>query len=227
VLNRDRIISAFADQFDQRLLQQFARALYPPVTIFATLALAQSLLRPEHSLIADPISALAAGPHGWVQNVNFLHFGCLMMAYAVGLHLGVSPMRRGIVGPAFLVLSGFGLIWAGLFPATSTSGAFQDRALHTLGFIMTFFGASLGLILMSRRMARDPRWQSLASYALATGIATLLLLLSGARFVRPPGALLHLWRGLFQWVLLAVWLSCTVILAFRLLRGARAADAPC
>jgi hypothetical membrane protein len=193
--------------------------------IFATLSFAQSLLRPEHSLIADPISALAAGPHGWVQNVNFFHFGLLMIAYAIGLHLGVSPMRRGIVAPAFLVLSGFGLIWAGLFPATSTSGTFQDRALHTPGFIMTFFGAGLGLILMSRRMARDPRWQSLASYALATGIATLLLLLSGALFVRPSSAPLHPWWGLFQWALLAVWLPCTVILAFRLLRIAQAADA--
>ncbi|HEV8579518.1 MAG TPA: DUF998 domain-containing protein [Thermoanaerobaculia bacterium] len=194
--------------------------------IFATLALVQSLLRPEHSLIADPISALAAGPNGWVQNVSFVLFGLLMTVYAVGLHLGVSPARWSKAGPAFLVLSGFGLLWAGLFPATNASGAFQDRALHTLGFIMTFSGAGLGLILMSRRMARDPRWQSLATYALATGIATLLLMLSGARLVRPPGAPLHPWWGLFQWVLLAVWLPCTVILAFRLLRVARAADAP-
>ncbi len=192
--------------------------------IFATLALVLSLLRPEHSLISDPISALAAGPYGWVQDVNFLHFGLLMIAYAIGLHLGMSPMRMGTVITAFLVLSGFGLIWAGLFPATSSSGAFQDRALHTPGFIMTFFGAGVGLILMSRRMARDPSWQSLATYAKATGIATLLLLLSGALFVRPSTAPLHPWWGLFQWVLLAIWLPCTVILAFRLLRVARAAD---
>ena len=36
---------------------------------------------------------------------------------------------------------------------------------------------------------------------------------------------LHLWWGLFQWVLLAVWLPCTVVLALRLLRVARAAEA--
>ncbi len=42
--------------------------------MFAVVALVQSLLRPEHSLVADPISALAAGPSGWVQDVNFLGF---------------------------------------------------------------------------------------------------------------------------------------------------------
>lgn len=131
------------------------------------------------------------------------------------------------MGVAFLVLSGLGLVWAGMFPATDASGAFQeDRLLHTPGFFMTFLGAGTGLILMSQRMARDPRWESLANYALATGIATLLLLLAGARFVRPPAAPLHPWWGLFQWILLAVWLSCTVVLARRLLRVARAADVP-
>src|SRR5215207_10496902 len=84
--------------------------------IFAGVALVQGLLRPEHSLVADPISALAAGPSGWVQDVNFLLFGVLMIAYAVGLHLGVRPSRAGAVGPAFLVLSGVGLLIAGAFP---------------------------------------------------------------------------------------------------------------
>lgn len=52
-------------------------------------ALVQSLLRPEHSLVTDTISAMAAGPSGWVQDVNFLVFGSLMITYAIGLHLGV------------------------------------------------------------------------------------------------------------------------------------------
>jgi hypothetical membrane protein len=195
--------------------------------IFAVVALVQSLLRPEHSLMADPISALAAGPSGWVQDVNFHVFGSLMIAYAIGLHLGVRPIRWGVVGLAFLVLSGVGLVWAGVFPSTDAIGVrWDDRVLHIVAFPMTFLGAGIGLIVMSRRMAGDPRWQRLATYALATGIAVLLLLLAGAGLVRPPGAPLHPWWGLFQWVLLAVWLPCTVVLALRLLRVARAADAP-
>ena len=65
----------------------------------------QSLLRPEHSLVTDPISAMAAGTSGWVQDVNFLVFGALMIAYAIELHLGVRRTRWGVVGLAFLVLN--------------------------------------------------------------------------------------------------------------------------
>ena len=61
--------------------------------MFAAVALGQSLLWPEHSLVAEPISALTAGPSGWVQYVNFLVFGSRMLAYAIGLHLGVEVPR--------------------------------------------------------------------------------------------------------------------------------------
>jgi hypothetical membrane protein len=195
--------------------------------IFAVVALVQSVLRQDHSLVEHPISALAAGTSGWVQNVNVLLFGLLMIAYAVGLHLGVRPSRWGWVGLAFLVLSGIGLMWGGVFPTTDATGAFDEtRVLHIPGFIMTFLGGGIGLIAMSRRMTRDSRWQSVATYALATGITMLVLILVGGGFVRPPGAPLHTWLGLFQWVLLAVWFPCTIILALRLLRLARAADVP-
>jgi len=75
-------------------------------------------------------------------------------------------------------------------------------------------------------MAHDPRWQSVATYALATGIAMMVLLVAGGAFVRSPGAPLHPWWGLFQWILLAVWSACTVVLSLRLLRVARTSDAP-
>jgi hypothetical membrane protein len=196
-------------------------------TIFAVVALMQSVLRPDHSLVQHPISALAAGPSGWIQNVNFLLFGLLMIAYAVGLHMGVRSSQWGWVGLAFLVLSGIGLMWGGLFPATDATGAFdEDRLLHIPGFVMTFLGGGIGLMVMSRRMGSDPRWKSVATYALVTGIAMLVLILVGGGLVRPPGSPLHAWFGLFQWVLLAVWLPCTVVLALRLLRVARVADAP-
>src|ERR671913_37852 len=157
--------------------------------MFAGVALVQSLLRLEHSLVVDPISALAAGPSGWVQDVNFLVFGFLMIAYAIGLHLGVRPTRWAIVGLAFLVLSGVGLVWAGVFPSTDATGArWDDRVLHIVAFPMTFLGAGIGLIVMSRRMAGDPRWGSVATYALATGIAVLVLLLAGGALLWPPRA---------------------------------------
>ena len=222
-----RQVRADHDLERRSLIAALAAAGIAGPIIFTVVALMQSLLRQDHSLVAHPISALAAGSSGWVQNVNFLLFGLFMIAYGVGLHLGVRPSRAGVVGVVFLVLSGVGLMWGGLFPATDAMGTFdEDRVLHIPGFIMTFLGGGIGLIVMSRRMARDSRWRSLATYALVTGIAMLMLILVGGGLVRPPGAPLHAWFGLFQWVLLAVWLPCTVFLALRLLRLARAADVP-
>ncbi len=89
-----------------------------------------------------------------------------------------------MVGLAFLVLSGVGFVWAGLFPSTDATGArWDDRVMHVVSFPMTFLGAGLGLTVMSQRMARDPRWWSVATYALATGTAVLVLLLAGGGIV--------------------------------------------
>jgi hypothetical protein len=63
-------------------------------------------------------------------------------------------------------------------------------------------------------------------YALLSGIAMLVLIVVGGALVRSPGSPLHAWFGLFQWVLLAVWLPCAVVLALRLLRLRRVVEGP-
>jgi tetrahydromethanopterin S-methyltransferase subunit C len=91
---------------------------------------------------------------------------------------------------------------------------------------MSFLGAGTGLIVISQRMAGDPRWRSVATYALASGIAIVILFVATFALVIPPDAPLHSWGGLVQRVTIAVWFPCTIVLALRLLRVARAADAP-
>jgi hypothetical membrane protein len=193
--------------------------------VFTVIVIVQSLLHPDYSHVALPISALAAWPGGWVQNVNFVVFGLLMSAYAIGLHLGVRPNRGGVIGPSLLVLSGVGLMIAGSFPWRDVDGAFIVPVGHILGAFMSFLGAGSGLIVMSRRMTGDPRWRSVATYALTSGIAIAVLFLATFALAVPPDAPLHPWGGLPQRVTIAVWFPCTIILALRLLRVTRAADA--
>lgn len=194
--------------------------------LFVVVVIVQSLLHPDYSQVALPISALAAWPGGWVQNVNFVVFGLLMIAYATGLHLGVRPSRAGVIGPALLGLSGVGLMIAGVVPWREAGGDFIVPVGHLLGAFLAFLGAGTAFIVISRRMAGDPRWRSLATYALASGIAIVMLFVATFALVIPPDAPLHGWGGLLQRVTLAVWFPCTIVLAFRLLRVARATDAP-
>src|SRR5215218_896845 len=127
--------------------------------IFAVVAVVQSLIHPDYSDMALPISALAAWPGGWVQNANFLLFGVLTILFAIGLHLGVRRNRAAVIGPGLLMLSGVALIIAGFFPWRSVDGDFVVPAGHLLGALLAFSGTGSALIVLSRRMAADPRWR--------------------------------------------------------------------
>jgi len=202
-----------------------AAGIVAPI-LFTALVVAQTLFRPGHSFVSLPSSALAAGPYGWVQDANFIVTGLLMSAYGLGLHLGVRQGRGGLIGPALLVLSGLGLAGAGLFPARDATGVFsQDQVGHFVAAAVAFLGGGTGLVVMSRRLASDPKWQYLAGYALASGIAMLLSFLAFGGLARTPGAPLHPWMGLVQWALVIVWFACTLVLALRLLRVARTVEA--
>jgi hypothetical membrane protein len=179
--------------------------------VFAVVAVVQGLLRPGYSFVAQPVVVLVAGPNGWVQDLNFVVLGAAMIAYAIGLQLGVRPPRWAMLGPALLVLSGIGPLWAGVA---------GPRPAH---FLMTFLGAATGLIVLSRPMAQDPSWQPLAGYTLTTGMAILVVIPLHSLLALPVDGPLHPWWGLFNWSALTLWLTCTLVLALRLLRVARAA----
>jgi hypothetical membrane protein len=193
--------------------------------VFVVFIGAQSLVHPDYSQVKLPISALAAWPGGWVQDANFVLFGLLTILFAIGLHLGVRRNRAAVIGPGLLMLSGVGLIIAGFFPWRSVDGDFVVPAGYLLGAPLSFLGAGAGFIVLLRRVAADPRWHGVGPYALGSGIAIVASFVATFALVIPPSAPLHSWGGLMQRATLAVWFPCTVVLALRLLRVAKATGA--
>lgn len=192
--------------------------------MFTVAFVVQGLFRlDEYSPVAETVSALEAGPGGWVQQVNFVVFGLLTIAFAGGLHLGMRSSRAGWVGPAILVLSGLALLWAAVFPLReNAAGVTLPPGLHLVGGLTYFLSSALGLIVVSRRLAADPRWRSLASYVLVAGITIVALFLVNGIFVLPDDAPLHPYAGLVQRVIvLVVLFPCMVVLALRLLHVSR------
>jgi NhaP-type Na+/H+ and K+/H+ antiporter len=93
--------------------------------------------------------------------------------------------------------------------------------------VMGLVSSALGLIVVSRRLAADPRFRQLAGYALAAGIAGVALFVLMGVFVVPEEAPLHAWAGLAQRIVIVVVLfPCTVVVALRLLRATRTDHAP-
>ena len=183
---------------------------------FTTFVALQGFLLPDYSHVRLPISALAAWPTGWIQNINFYVTGALLVAFALALHHGVQPTRWGEAGLALLGLGGLGVVSAGIFPWQMVDGVPTETAPHVISAITAFAATGLGFLVFSRRLLADPRWRDVAAYTRFTGIAVLLLFVAVGFFAIDDGAPLHAWAGLLQRVLCAVWFTCLMVLARRL-----------
>lgn len=194
-----------------------------PVVFTATFLAQERFRVGEYSPIAEQVSALEAGPNGWIQQVNFVVFGLLTIAFAVGLHRGVRPTRAGIAGPALLTVSGIGLLLAAAFPIREDAAGLTYRpAGHLVAGSMFFMTSAVGLIVLSRRIASDTRWSGVATYTIAAGIIALAGFVAGGVFVVPDDAPLHQWAGLIQRALILLMIfPCRVVLSLRLLRVAQ------
>jgi Protein of unknown function (DUF998) len=74
-----------------------------PVLFTATFFAQEAFRRGEYHPLVEPVSALEAGPNGWIQQLNFAVFGLLTMAFAIGLDRGLRATRLSIAGPALLL----------------------------------------------------------------------------------------------------------------------------
>lgn len=193
--------------------------------LFTAVFVGQELVRrEEYDAVAETVSALEAGPHGWVQQVNFVVFGVLTCAFALGLLRGVAP--RGPVswaGSVLLFISGVGLLLAAAFPLREDEdGVTYDPGGHVIAGMTFFLGSALGLVVLSRQLRGDDRWRDLSPYTLACGVLALLAFAGMGTLVIPDDAPLHDWAGLVQRLLIVlVIFPCRVVLSLRLLALAR------
>jgi hypothetical protein len=191
-----------------------------PLLFTATFVVLELVRGSSYDRVAETVSALEAGAHGWVQQVNFVVFGALTIAFAVGLHQAVLPSRRGFVGPLLLGLSGIGCFVAATIPVREdASGQTSFPAGHQAGGMIFFGTSAIALIVLSRRLGQDSRWSDLSSYAAVAGVIAVAGFVVMGTLVIPDDAPLHEYAGLGQRLLiLVVVFPCRIALAARMLR---------
>ncbi len=200
-----------------------AAGIIGPV-LFAVGFLLQDVLRTDSRNGSTPMvqmmSALTTGPYGWVQQVNFVVFGLLLIAFAVGLSQGVQKARLSWLGPTLVAWNGVELAIAGLFPLRedATGRIYDPIGVHNVNGRLFFLCIGVVLVVLSWQLARDQRWRGLAAYTLASGIVLVVLDLVLAQKARAP---LHPWASLLQQMVFILWGGCLVVLALRLWRLAR------
>ena len=106
--------------------------------------------RGEYDPIAEPVSALEAGPNGWIQQVNFVVFGLLLLVFAVGLNRAIASPRLPTVSGVLLLLTGIGLLLAAALPLREdAAGATYDPGGHFISGVVFFLSSALALVVLS------------------------------------------------------------------------------
>lgn len=162
-------------------------ALFALVVIGLTVAQYDSMIELGWRPIADPAGAwpsgLALGPYGWIQSLNFLVSGLLLVAFALGLHRGMAGRSRA--GPVLLILSGVAMMLLAFEtdPIIRTGPRTLHGWIHDLAFVLLVASLAPSFLFLWRRMRRDPLWRDYGRYTLITGLlATPLFLLPGPTY---------------------------------------------
>ena len=155
---------------NQAVVSGFAGILGPIafVTVFTILG----QVTPGYSAFTDVISNLELGQIGWVQQLNFLQMGTLIIVFALGFRKVIASIvqRKLILPTALLILSGLGMVVAAFFtPAYPV--------VHVVGgFFLFTFPLLIAMFLMAREFLRA-KLRNLGVYTLVNVVLVLLLLL--------------------------------------------------
>src|SRR6266536_4825516 len=201
--------------------------------LFIIVLLIEGATRPGYSAWHNYGSSLSLSDLGWMQIVNFLVCGLLILGFAVGLRQVLQTGRGSVWGPILIGVFSVALIVAGLFvtdpslgypPGTHGSGPQTLHGIiHGVAGLTTFSSLAIASFVMARRFAGDPNWKGWAVYSIFTGVLVIVSFIaatavsaldeSGVLPVSPTGLLQRI--GIIAgWV----WIA---LLAIRLLRKMR------
>lgn len=133
--------------------------------LFTVTYLIEGITQPGYNAWQQAISALSLGPSGWVQQVNFIVYGVLLVLASVGWYRLLLPGRNAIWFPLLQGIAGLGLIGVGVF----TSGT-----PHTLLAYALIFALAIGCFALATPFWVDLRWRRWAVYSWITGALILI-----------------------------------------------------
>ncbi|MDQ2912624.1 MAG: DUF998 domain-containing protein [Chloroflexota bacterium] len=181
------------------------------------------VVTPNYDATRDVISAAQLGPYGSLVTLGLTGGGSLTVVFASLLQRTLPT--GSAIGPALLVVRGFGTLLAAAFLADLGPVRSLGGLLHVIGFVGGSLAFGIGLFFLAGRMHRDESWERLAPYTVATALASLALLGLfvglGPRYVGDTSAPLSAVGGLVQRFLTATtWMWNIVIGVWLLLRRA-------
>ena len=143
--------------------------------LFMTIFTIAGFLKPGYSAADEAISYLEVGANGWIQQTNFILFGLLLIAFAVGYIRRMRPILGQawlyVVG-TFLVLSLLGWVMAGVFipdPYLAPQNSLH-AVLHQLSPIIIFLLLAIASLIAGVKLVFTRRWRIYGFYCFVIGL---------------------------------------------------------
>ena len=175
--------------------------------LFVLVFLVEGATRNAYDPLRQPVSALAIGPLGWVQQINFIVTGILMVAFAIGLRTALQRWGGSRSAPVLIALAGIGLVGAGIFV--------MGGALHIPSSLLFFVGLPAACFAIGRRFAgwHQRGW---AWYSILSGVGSLAAFALAIVLLDSRGGLSEM-AGLVQRVAVAIGFAWLTLLSIHLL----------
>jgi hypothetical membrane protein len=188
---------------------------------YLVVGLVQALLVPGFDLSRHALSLLLVGPLGWIQALNLVLSGLMVLAAALGF-ARLLPGGRGVAAGVLLGLYGVSLFGAALFPpdpmggfppgGTDATTASVSGLLHLLAGAIGFVSLAAAAIVVGGWFRREGRrGAAITSYVAAAVI--VLGFLGGAALAVVPAGVGLLWLAV---VVGWAWLAIASFAAYRM-----------
>ena len=186
---------------------------------FIVVVLVFGLVRPGYDPIRQYMSELGAvgAPNAIAFNIPEFLLGLMLIAFAFGLHRGISAGQGSKLAPILIAVSGVGWIGGSIFRCDV--GCVNESVTGTLHGLIGMFGPLPLLIAplaILPRLKKDNRWQSYRPFSLIMGALGFLFFC--VMFSAEVSPALEPYRGLLQRLTFFTPLLWTEVMAIRLLR---------
>jgi hypothetical membrane protein len=135
-----------------------------------------------YSHISQQISQLGGSDsqYAWIQNLNFYLLSLSVIGFTFALHKGIGGGKGSLVGIVMISMLGFSS--AGLNAVLPCDplceGITASGKLHLITGVFGFLMMAIGLIVLSRRMAKVNEWKTYSRYTLVAGILAFVLFIA-------------------------------------------------
>jgi hypothetical protein len=187
----------------------------------------EGLFRSGYNALEMYVSALSLGPRGWIQMVNFVLFGILLLVFTWGVAAEFPNGKASRGGPILLTVIAICYLLSGPFVMDPTGIPLEQATVH--GTLHGIFGAIVFLLMpisffmFLRRFRVDANWRSFQGWTLLLGVIDALAFLFFTFSSKLPAGqnAFSAWFGLIQRSVILPFMLWIFVFALNLLKRSK------